>query len=200
MRPPQANTWGTVALPGIHVITATRTTLLVGIVTTVAVVTVATATRTVTPMVETEIGEIVEAHLLLVVVDTLPTIGVAGATPAAHLLEEAVLHLVAEGGQESTTHQPLQLALLLLQHLPLNTHGGDHSTHQLWPTLSNHSRASAWIGSSGLFVACDFCVCQFLSALFYLFLPHFFLVLVVFFFSFCFSFHLTVSLYVLSLR
>lgn len=129
MHPLRANTWGTAALLGIHVITATRTILLVGIVTLVVVVTAAIATKTVTPMAETEIGVIVEALLLLVVVDTPLTIGVAGATPAAHPLEEVALHLVVGVvvvAQETMTHQPLQQVLLLLQHLLLNTRGGEN--------------------------------------------------------------------------
>lgn len=133
MRPPLVNTWGIVAPPGIHVITATLTTLLVGIVTIVVIV--ATVTRIATLMAETEIGVIVEVPLLLVAVDTLLNIGVAGATPVAHLPEEVVLHLVAEGvevARETTIHQPPQQALLQLQLLLENTRDGkEFSRHPL---------------------------------------------------------------------
>ena len=119
MRPPPANTWDIVALLVIHVIIATL--VGIGIVTMVVVVIV---TETATLLAETEIGAIVEAPLPRVVVDTLPTIGVAGVIPAAHPLEEVVLHLVAEGVQEIMTHQPPQQGLLLLQH-PLQNIGGE---------------------------------------------------------------------------
>jgi hypothetical protein len=125
MRPPLVNTWGIVAPRGIHVITATLTTLLVGIVTIVVIA--ATVTRIATIMAETAIGVIAEVLLLLVAVDTLLIIGVAGATPVAHPLEEVVLHLVAERvevAQETTIHQPPQQALLQLQLLLGNTRGG----------------------------------------------------------------------------
>jgi hypothetical protein len=160
MRRPLVNTWDIVAPLGIHVIIATLTTLLVGIVTIVVVivVTVATVTGTATLMEEIEIGAIVEAPLLRVAVDTPLTIGVAGATPVAHPLEEAALHLVAEVvvvvvvvvvvAQESTTRPPQQ-ALLQLQHLLLNTRGGEDLTPSALAD-SSHCRASAWIGSSAL--------------------------------------------------
>jgi len=123
----RASTWGIVALLVIHVTTAIRTPLLVGTATImVAVVIAVTATKTATTMAETEIGVIVEAHLLLVEVDTPLTIDVAEATPAAHRLEEAALHLVVVVAQETTIRQLLQEGLLPLQHLPLNTHGGEY--------------------------------------------------------------------------
>jgi hypothetical protein len=150
MRRLLVNTWDIVAPLGIHVIIATLTTLLVGIVTIV----VATVTGTATIMEETEIGAIVEAPLREAV-DTPLTIGVAGATPAAHPLEEAALHLVVEGvavvvvvAQETTTHPPEE-ALLQLQHLLLNIHGGEDLTPSALAD-SSHCRASAWIGSSPL--------------------------------------------------
>jgi hypothetical protein len=104
MRPLPVNTWGIVVLHEIHVITATLTTLPVGNV-TLAVVIVATVTRTGIIMAETEIGVIVEAPLLPVAVDTLLTIGVAGATLVAPF-EEVALHLVAVVvAQETTTRR-----------------------------------------------------------------------------------------------
>lgn len=182
MHPLRANTWGTAALLGIHVITATRTILLVGIVTMVVAVTAAIATKTVTPMAETEIGVIVEALLLLVVVDTPLTIGVVGATPAAHPLEEVALHLVVGVvvvAQETMTRQPLQEVLLLLQHLLLNTRGGEEFLTPLIRT------GGMW----SLFVC-------FSSALFIFFLFNSFFLRHLS----CLSFYLTVSLYVLSLK
>ena len=180
MRRPLVNTWDTVAPPGIHVIIATLTTLLVGIVIIAAAI-VATATGTATIMEETEIGAIVEAPLLRVAVDTPLTIGVAGATPAAHLLEEAALHLVAEevavAVVQETTTRPPQQALLQLQHLLLNTRGGKDFTPS---ALAGHCRASAWIGSSALSCGMWF-LC--LSRSIYFFLSSFFLAL-----SFIFAF------------
>jgi hypothetical protein len=166
MRRPPVNTWDIVAPPGIHVITATLTTLqIVGIV-TVAVAIVATVTRTATLMEETEIGAIVGAPLLPVVVDTPLTIGVAGATLAAHPLEEPALHLVAEGVvvvvAQETTRRPLQQALQQLQHLLLNTRGGDDFL--LHPLRPNQVIVVP--------VACDLCVCL---ALFILSCPFFLL-------------------------
>ena len=146
------NTWDIVAPPEIHVIIATLTTLLVGIVIIVVAIE-ATVTGTVTLMEGTEIGAIVEAPLLRVAVDTPLTIGVAEATPAAQALEEAALHLVVGVvvvvvAQETTTPPPQQ-ALLQLQHLLLNTRGGEVLTPSVLADLS-HCRASAWIGSSAL--------------------------------------------------
>jgi len=116
MRPLPVNTWAIVVPPGIHVITATLTTLLVGIV-TIAVVIVATVTETGIIMAETEIGVIVEAPLLLVAVDTPQTIGVARATLAAQSLEGVALPLVAEVvAQESTTRQLPQHTPPLTEH------------------------------------------------------------------------------------
>ena len=146
MRRPLVNTWGIAALPVIHVIIATLTTPLVGIVTVVVAI-VATVTGTATLMEETEIGATVEAPLLRVVVDTLLIIGVAEATPAAHPLEEAALHLVVEAAvvvvtQEITMHPPQQ-ALLQLQHLLLiNTCGGEDLTPSALAD-SSHCRVSA---------------------------------------------------------
>lgn len=152
MRRPRVNTWDIVAPTEIHVIIATLTILLVGIVSIVAVI-VATVTGTATIMEETEIGAIVEAPLLRVVVDTPLTIGVAGATPAAHPLEEAALQLEAEGvvvvAAQGTTTRPPQQALLQLQHLLLNTRGGKGLTPSALAD-SSHCRVSAWIGSSSL--------------------------------------------------
>ena len=194
MRRPLVNTWGIVAPQEIHVIIATLTTLLAGIVTVVVIVVTVIGTATI--MEETEIGAIAEAPLLHVAVDTPLTIGVAEATPAAHLLEEAALHLVAEGvvvvAQETTTRLPEE-ALLLLQHLMLNTRGGEDLTPS---SLANSSQVvvpQLGLAPVNYPVACGFCVC---------------LVLFIFscslFFSwslsFSFSFYLTVSLYVLSLR
>jgi len=145
MRRPLVNTWGIVALPGIHVIIATPTILLVGIVTIVVVIVTVTGTATIMEGIET--GAIVEAPLLRVVVDTHLTIGVVGATPAAHPLEVAAQHLVAVVvAQETTTRLPQQ-ALLQLKHLLLSTRGGKDLTPS---ALADSSRASAWIGSSAL--------------------------------------------------
>ena len=193
MRRLPVNIWDIVAPLGTHVIIATLTTLLVGIVTIV----VATVTGTATIMEETETGAIVEAPLPRAAVDTPLTIGVAGATPAAHPLEEAALHLVAEVvvvvvvAQETTTHPP-QEALLQLQHLLLNIHGGEDLTPS---TLADSSqcRASAWIGSNAL--SCGMWYLCLSRSIYCLLVLFFFLVLV-----FLFSFYLTVSLYVLSLR
>ena len=149
MRRPLANTWVIVAPPEIHVIIATPTTLLVGIV-TIVVATVETVTGIATIMEETEIGAIVEAPLLRVAVDTPLTIGVAGATPAAHPLEEAALHLVAEVEEvvvvaQETTIRPPQQALLQLQHLLLlNTRGGEDLTPSALAD-SSHCCASVWM-------------------------------------------------------
>ena len=127
MRRPLVNTWDIAVALEIHVIIGTLTTLLAGIVTIVVAI-VATVTGTATPTEGTAIGAIVEAPLLRVAVDTPLIIGVAGATPVAHPLEEAALHLVAEVvvvvAQETTT-RPLQQALLQLQHLLLSTRGGE---------------------------------------------------------------------------
>lgn len=126
MRRPPVNTWDIVAPPEIHVIIATLTTLLVEIA-TIVVATVVTVTETATIMEGTEIGAIVEAPLPRVAVDTPLTIGVAGATPAAHPLEVAAQHLVAERVvavvvvQEITTRPPQQLQL---KHLLLSTRDG----------------------------------------------------------------------------
>ena len=145
MRRPPVNTWDIVAPPEIHVIIATLTTLLVGIV-TIVVATEATVTGTATIMGETEIGVIVEAPLLRVAVDTPLTIGVAGATPAAHPLEVAAQHLVAVAvvAQEIMTPLPQQLQL---KHLLLSIRDGRGFT-QATLVDSSHCRASAWIGSS----------------------------------------------------
>lgn len=183
MRRPPVNTWGIVAPPGIHVIIATLTTLLVGIVTIVAAI-VATVTGTATIMEEIVTGAIVEAPLLRVAVDTPLTIGAAGATLAAHLLEVAAQHLVAEGvvvvAQETTTRPPQQ-ALLQLKHLLLSTRGGkDLAPFAL--ADSSHGRASAAL-SRGMWFLC-------LSCSIYFFLFPFFLVLVLLF-LFCFSYYLT---------
>jgi hypothetical protein len=194
MRRPPVNTWGIVVPPEIHVIIVTLTTLLVGIVTIVVAI-VATVTGTATIMEETEIGATVEAPLLRVVADTRLTIGVVGATLAAHPLEVAAQHLVAEGvvvpvvAQETTTRPPQQ-ALLQLKHLLLSTRGGKDLTPSALADFSR-CRALAWIGSSVLSCGMWF-LC--LSCSIFLFFVLFFLVL------FCFSFYLTISLYVLSLR
>jgi len=141
MRRPPVNTWGIVALE-IHVTIATS--LLVGIVNIV----VATVIGTATIMEEIEIGAIVGAPLR-VAVDTPQTIGVAGATLAAHHHEEAAHHLVAVAVAQETTRRPPQRALLQLKHLPLSTRGGKDLTPS---ALADSSRchASVWIGSSSL--------------------------------------------------
>ena len=171
MRRPPVNTWDIVAPPEIHVIIATLTTLLVGIV-TIVVATEATVTGTATIMEETEIGAIVEAPLLRVAVDTPLTIGVAGATPAAHPLEVAAQHLVAVVvavvAQEIMTPLPQQLQL---KHLLLSIRDGRGFT-QATLVDSSHCRASAWIGSSilscGMWFLC-------LACSIFLFLTSFFL-------------------------
>jgi len=154
MRRPPVNTWGIAAPPEIHVTIATLTTLLVGIVIIVVAI-VATVTGTATIMEEIEIGAIVEAPLLRVADDTPLTIGVAGATPAAHPHEVAAQHLVPAGvvvaavvAQETTTRPPQQ-AMLQLKHLLLSTRGGKDLTPSALAD-SSHCRASAWIGSSSL--------------------------------------------------
>ena len=191
MRRPPANTWGIVAPPAIRVTIATLTTLHVGTVNIVVAI-VATVIGTATIMEEIETGAIVEAPLR-VAVDTPLTIGVAGATLAAHPLEEAAQHLVAVVvAQESTTHPPQQ-ALLQLKHLLLSTRGGKDLTPSALAD-SSHCRASVWIGSSAVSCGMWF-LC--LSHPIYFFLASFFFFVLVF--LFCFSFYLTASLYVLSL-
>ena len=191
MRRPPVNTWGIVAPLEIHVIIVTLTTLLVGIVIIVVAI-VATVTETATIMEEIEIGAIVEAPLLRVAVDTLLTIGVAGATLAAHLLEVAAPQLVEEAvvavvvAQETTTHPPQQ-ASLQLKHLLLSTRGGKD--------LTPFALADFVVPQLGLSaLSCDRFLC--LSRFIYFSLSAFFLIL----FFFHFSFYLTASLYVLSLR
>jgi hypothetical protein len=176
MRPPLVNTWDIVAPPEIHVTIVTLTIPPEGIVTIVAVI-VATVTRTATIMAETVIGAIVAALLLLVVVDIPLTIGVAGVTPVAHPLEEAALHLVAEGGQETMIHQPLH-PLLQLQLLLLITRGGEIFQTPSSLTGSKHCRVGLdWLRctvcgmwffvfvSFYLLISCPF----FLSLFFFLF-------------------------------
>lgn len=164
MRRPPVNTWGIVAPLEIHVIIATLTILLVGIVTIVVAI-VVTVIGTATIMEETEIGAIVEAPLLRVVVDTHLIIGVVGATPVAHPLEVVALHLVVEVAvavARETTTRPPQQALLQLKRRLLSTRGGKDLTLSTLAD-SSHCRASAWIDSSDYFVACGFCVCLDLS-------------------------------------
>jgi hypothetical protein len=157
MRRPPVNTWGIVAPPEIHGIIVILTILLVGIVAT-AVVIVATVIGTATIMEGIEIGAIVEAPLLRVVVDTHLIIGVVGVTPAAHPLEVVAQHLVVEAAvavaQEITTHPPQQ-ALLQLKRRLLSTRGGKDLTLSTLAD-SSHCRASAWIDSSDYPVACGF--------------------------------------------